>query len=293
MNHIFISYAREDEAAVKKLYNTIKQAGFNPWLDQINILPGKEWETEIRKGIKNAAIFLACLSNNSINKRGIVQKEFKFALEVLKEFPENKVYFIPLRLDKCEVPEKMAKLQWIDIFLPDGYEKLIDALTIHLTPKALNIKVDKFLISERVSDDYKERGRNEVREWGKKMVSGHWDWYNLGNALEDYLDAIKNNPYNQHAWTNIAYVYHLIGNTEIAEMCLSKSYKLAKPGPNHPGRNYKNVELAIKNKSYLSGGNINIPVTPYWFKEKYKSLLELTESNKINFHNIQYYLSYF
>jgi len=293
MDHIFISYAREDEVKVTNLYRSLKKAGFNPWLDQFDILPGKNWEDEIRKSIKSATIFLACLSSNSIYKRGIVQKELKLALDVLNEFPDNEVYFIPLRLDDCEVPEKISKLQWIDLFKPDGYQRLFDSLSIYLTPKVLNVDIDSIKISERVSDEYKERGRNEVREWGKKMISGKWDWYNLGNALEDYLDAIKNNPYNQHAWTNIAYVYYLIGYTDIADTCLARSYKLAKPGPNFPGRNYKNVEKAIRNNSYLSGGQINRPSIPNWFSEKYQDFLNLKEGEKVNFHNIKFYIENF
>ena len=57
MNHIFISYAREDRDVARKLYNRLKQEGFNPWLDQENIVPGQDWEKEIRKAIKEADIF--------------------------------------------------------------------------------------------------------------------------------------------------------------------------------------------------------------------------------------------
>jgi len=207
MSHIFISYARDNDKQARELYNRLKQAGFNPWLDQENIFPGQDWENEIRKAIKDADIFLACLSKNSLQKRGVIQKEFKLASEVLNEYPDSKVYFIPVRFDDCEVPERMAKLQWVDLFSPVGYAKLIQALLQYLTPQALLVRPKTAPYSKEHSEGCTERGRIEVRKWGEKMAQGEWNWHNLGNALEDYLDAIKYDPKNQHAWTNIAYVY--------------------------------------------------------------------------------------
>jgi hypothetical protein len=33
-NTVFISYAREDLAAARRLYEDLMRAGFNPWLDK-------------------------------------------------------------------------------------------------------------------------------------------------------------------------------------------------------------------------------------------------------------------
>lgn len=297
MGHIFISYVRDDENEVLTLHRRLQEAGFKPWIDQEDILPGKDWELEIRNAIKAADIFLACLSRNSVQKRGVIQKEFAWALDTLKECPENQVYFIPVRLNDCEVPQRMASLQWVDLYKPEGYRKLMRALSLYLKlgpvvsiNVAAQLDSDKALRSEHRSLEYVERGRNEVREWGKKMVLGQWDWYSLGNAIEDYLSAIKYEPENQHAWTNIAYVYYLIGAIDIAKICLKTSYGLAEPGPNHPGRNYKNVETAILQNSTLSGGTLVRPPMPDWFKQKYKDFLTLGFGIKTNFRNIEYYL---
>lgn len=119
---MFISYAREDFDAAKRLYNDLKIAGLNPWLDKESLLPGQQWEVEIRKAIKNSTCFLAVLSTNSVNKRGYVQKEFKFGLEVLDEVPESQIFVIPVRLNECNVPyEKLRKYQYVDLF-PDWQE---------------------------------------------------------------------------------------------------------------------------------------------------------------------------
>jgi tetratricopeptide (TPR) repeat protein len=119
---VFISYAREDFDAAKELYKDLKNAGLTPWLDKESLLPGEEWDFEIRKAIKKSTFFLVVLSSNSVDKRGYVQKEFKFGLEVLDEVPESQIFVIPVRLNECNVPyEKLRKYHYVDLF-PDWEE---------------------------------------------------------------------------------------------------------------------------------------------------------------------------
>jgi len=129
MAHIFISYAREDREQVLELYRRLKLEGLRLWMDEFDILPGQDWEAVIRSAIKNANLFLACLSNHSVHKRGVVQKEIKLALDILDEFPENQVFVIPVCLGHCVIPERLAKLHWIDLFAQGGYEKLVRSLS--------------------------------------------------------------------------------------------------------------------------------------------------------------------
>ncbi len=39
---VFISYAREDFTHAERLYNELKKAGFEPWLDKHNLIPGQD-----------------------------------------------------------------------------------------------------------------------------------------------------------------------------------------------------------------------------------------------------------
>lgn len=91
LQRVFISYAREDEKAARRLYNDLKSRGLNPWLDKESLLPGQNWENEIRKAIKKSRYFIPLFSSTSVEKRGYIQKEFKYALDVLDEFPEREV----------------------------------------------------------------------------------------------------------------------------------------------------------------------------------------------------------
>jgi TIR domain len=51
---VFISYAREDINAAQRLYNELKNAGLVPWMDKYSILPGQNWDIEIKKAITSA-----------------------------------------------------------------------------------------------------------------------------------------------------------------------------------------------------------------------------------------------
>lgn len=129
---IFISYAREDQARVKRLYYDLEAAGFDPWLDREHILPGQRWEPIIKQALKNADFAMVCLSATSIDKRGFLQKEIKQALEQMEEKLEEDVWLIPARLDDCAVPASLSEIQWVDLFEPDGFEQLLRAIEYQL-----------------------------------------------------------------------------------------------------------------------------------------------------------------
>ncbi len=133
---IFIAHANEDKPQVRELYTKLKQAGYKPWLDEEDLIPGLNWREEIPKALKSSDLFLACLSSTSIRKRGYIQREFKMAMEMLAEMPPGTIYLIPLKLDDCEIPElrqseyglNLRDLQWLDYWKPNGFEKLIKAI---------------------------------------------------------------------------------------------------------------------------------------------------------------------
>lgn len=98
--HVFLSYAKEDIVSARKVYAELQDKSFvKVWFDEESLIPGQNWKKEISKAIKTSDIFIALISRNSVNKRGIVQKELKEAVEVMQELPQGKIYLIPVRLD--------------------------------------------------------------------------------------------------------------------------------------------------------------------------------------------------
>lgn len=147
MAKIFISYAREDEETAEKIYASLVNEGHSVWMDRKKLVPGQEWKMEIEKAIQASDIFLACLSNHSVDKVGFVQTELRRALEVADLMPEGKIYIIPIRLDECEVPFKLKNLQWVNYFEIGSGENLLRAINTHSNAERdLEAEVTEFLI---------------------------------------------------------------------------------------------------------------------------------------------------
>lgn len=125
---IFLSYAREDHERVVELYERLADAGFSPWMDTENLLGGEDWQNVLQNMIKKAPSFLACLSSNSVGKRGVIQEETRLALDVWRQKLDSDIYLIPVRLEPCKVPDQLGKFHRVDLFEDDGFERLVKAL---------------------------------------------------------------------------------------------------------------------------------------------------------------------
>ena len=132
---VFLSYASEDRKKVSEIYQFLSANGCDPWMDVEKLLPGQDWEHEIEIAIENADFLIACLSPNSVDKVGYVQKELKKGLDVFQRFPEGKIFLIPVRLSECEVPRSLSKQQWLDWFNHEARNTLLEAIRISFAPR--------------------------------------------------------------------------------------------------------------------------------------------------------------
>lgn len=131
MSKIFISYSREDRAMADRLYRDLEAAGFQLWLDRVDLAGGERWKHRITEEIRESKYFIALLSSRGLGTRGYVQKEIRLALDVLDEYPIEERFFVPVRLEECEPrDQRLLDLQWVDLF-PDyesGLQDLFRAL---------------------------------------------------------------------------------------------------------------------------------------------------------------------
>jgi len=133
---VFLAHASEDKDKVRQLRERLSSEGVKPWLDEIDLEPGTVWPVEIPKAIRNCDIFLACLSKNSIQKTGYIQKELRLALVAYSERPAGEIYLIPVKLDECEMPSiqlpelgiDFKHFQYVDLWKDDGYSRLLKAI---------------------------------------------------------------------------------------------------------------------------------------------------------------------
>ncbi|MBI5951125.1 MAG: TIR domain-containing protein [Chloroflexi bacterium] len=137
---IFLCHSKDDKSKIRKLYNRLIADNFDVWLDEVKLMPGQDWDLEIKKAVRNSDTVIVCLSNSSTTKEGYIQKEIRFALDVADEKPEGTIFLIPARLENCNVPDRISRYQWVDLFERSGYLKLIESL--HLRADDLSIRYD-------------------------------------------------------------------------------------------------------------------------------------------------------
>jgi hypothetical protein len=125
---VFLCHSSGDKERVRRLYQRLMADGIDCWLDDERLLPGQDWEYEINRAISKSKFVLACLSKASVTKTGFVQKELKTALDAADRQPEGIAFLIPVRLEECEVPQRLSRWQWVDLFKEGGYERLVRGL---------------------------------------------------------------------------------------------------------------------------------------------------------------------
>ncbi|NJN65283.1 MAG: toll/interleukin-1 receptor domain-containing protein [Chloroflexaceae bacterium] len=128
---VFLSYAPDDLATVQSLYRKLQADGFQPWMDREDLLPGQNWQREIERAIRQSGAVVICLSSRAVTKSGQFHRQMNRALDVYEEQPDGTIYLIPLKLDPCDLPDRLRPLlheQLELVFDQGGYEMLRRAL---------------------------------------------------------------------------------------------------------------------------------------------------------------------
>lgn len=137
---VFLCHSSSDKPIVRDLYQKLAaRKNIDPWLDEVKLLPGVDWNNEITQAVKESDVVIACLSRASINKEGYVQKEIRRALDVAEEKPDRTIFIIPLRVEECEVPQRLSQWQWVNYYEDGAIERLLSAL--QRRAKSLGIEI--------------------------------------------------------------------------------------------------------------------------------------------------------
>jgi hypothetical protein len=202
---VFISHAREDAEKAKKIYKDLASLGVNSWLDQESILPGQNWKAAINQAIKDCRYFLALLSQNSVNKKGYVQKELAEALDILDEFPPSEIFVVPVRLDDCMPSHsRLNDLHWADMFpnWEDGLKKIVSAITadghIKLRSNAVDIEPSTQRTIAFMGNGINELDERIFRETYNVMIEIGKEDINADDVARKFIEAgVSNETINE------------------------------------------------------------------------------------------------
>ncbi|MFL6215499.1 MAG: toll/interleukin-1 receptor domain-containing protein [Blastocatellia bacterium] len=151
---IFLCYAHEDTPQVTEIYQRLSRMGFCPWMDKESLIPGEQWLDKIKETIRTHDFFLVCISHHLVAKTGVIQAEIECALEIQQKRFKDKIYLIPICLDDCPCPSKLAQRQWVDWTAKDAWDRLIETILKGIDQRRFWLKrllkeISNWLIGER------------------------------------------------------------------------------------------------------------------------------------------------
>jgi tetratricopeptide (TPR) repeat protein len=121
---VFLSYARDDVAAARRLAEALRSAGLEVWFDENELRGGDQWDTKIRKQIDACSLFLPIISQHTQERsKGYFRLEWKLAVDQTHLLAEGVPFIAPVVIDETKesaaiVPPEFMQVQWTR--LPDA-----------------------------------------------------------------------------------------------------------------------------------------------------------------------------
>lgn len=124
MHSIFLAYSHADVDRVKTLYRELTAVGHRVWMDIEALLPGQMLFQEVAKAIQGSSVFMPVISQRSFRAESGAIKEF----DMIRSNQSHRPLVVPVRLDAVPVPDVFSEFGIIDLFSPDGLQRLLDTL---------------------------------------------------------------------------------------------------------------------------------------------------------------------
>jgi TolB-like protein/cytochrome c-type biogenesis protein CcmH/NrfG len=121
---VFLSYAREDTDAARRIAEAMRAFGVDAWFDQSELRGGDVWDATIKKRIRECALFVPLISRQTqARSEGYFRREWKLAVERTHDMAGGRVFVVPVVIDdtpetEALVPEEFLRFQWTR--LPHG-----------------------------------------------------------------------------------------------------------------------------------------------------------------------------
>lgn len=128
---VFLSYGSGDLQKVQRLYRKLRKLVWvETWFnkDSDDLTPGDQWDTVVGKEIQSSDAVVICLSSNSVRRIGFFQTEIGRALLVQEQQPEGTSFISPIKLNECDVPNRLSKWHCAELFRRRGFRDLVAAL---------------------------------------------------------------------------------------------------------------------------------------------------------------------
>ena len=106
-NAVFISYAREDLAAVQQLKAAMDAAGIVTWFDMDRLEGGDDYDRKIRANIGRCSYFVPVISANTQRRHeAYFRREWSYAVDRARNIADGAMFVLPVCID--DTPEASA-----------------------------------------------------------------------------------------------------------------------------------------------------------------------------------------
>jgi TolB-like protein len=115
---VFLSYAREDTDAARRIADALRSQGVEVWFDQSELRGGEAWDAKIRKQIRECRLFLAIVSEHTqARPEGYFRREWKLAVERTHDMAAGMTFVVPVVVDgtsetEAVAPDEFMRVQW-------------------------------------------------------------------------------------------------------------------------------------------------------------------------------------
>ena len=207
MNKVFISYVSENIEIVKRLYQELKAHGIQVWLDRNDIDPGSRWEQAIRRAIHQGAFFIACFSEEYHNRgQTYMNEELTLAIDELRQRPTDQIWFIPVKLNDCEIPDRsigggetLCDLQHVNLYedWDSCIRRILEVIQPASSKTATNANTSEHRVDQNARAEFSQGlayqdSVTETTSLEKKKEKHEKAIMHYSRALElksDYVDA--------------------------------------------------------------------------------------------------------
>jgi TolB-like protein len=115
---VFLSYAREDAEAARRIAEALRGFGVEIWFDANELRGGDTWDQKIRRQIKECALFIPVISAGTHSRNeGYFRLEWRLAVERTHLMVSGAAFLMPVVIDATPetpgmVPDEFLKVQW-------------------------------------------------------------------------------------------------------------------------------------------------------------------------------------
>ena len=138
-NAVFISYAREDLAAVREIKAGLEAAGITTWFDMDRLEAGDDYDRKIRQNIARCSYFIPVISATTQRRaEAYFRREWSYAIDRLRNMADGALFVLPVTIDDTDaggaiVPERFRALHFNalpgGVVPPEFAQRLKDFMT--------------------------------------------------------------------------------------------------------------------------------------------------------------------